>query len=146
MIKEILASSAYDVRRNGEIWTTNLRNGWPGKRWRRCKLHPTTGSKYLRLAYKDQFVFVHRLVYRKFHGPLRRSKQVDHKDGNRQNNRASNLQQLTPRQNIRKYWDAKTHCKRGHELTGENVYSRPDRKASRLCRMCQRLREIKNRN
>lgn len=36
-----------------------------------------------------------------------------------------------------------THCPRGHELTPDNVYSRPDRTASRMCRTCCALREAR---
>ena len=35
---------------------------------------------------------------------------------------------------------AQTHCVRGHELVGENVYERRDRPGCRECRACKRLR------
>lgn len=34
----------------------------------------------------------------------------------------------------------KTHCPRGHELSGDNVYERPDRPGSRECLTCKRER------
>jgi hypothetical protein len=38
---------------------------------------------------------------------------------------------------------AQTHCKRGHELTGDNVYLRKDHgKEYRSCRACHALREL----
>ena len=36
---------------------------------------------------------------------------------------------------------AKTHCKRGHELTPENTYLRPDDPRQRNCKECKRLRD-----
>ena len=39
----------------------------------------------------------------------------------------------------------KTHCKRGHELSGENIYLRTDKKGrvARVCRVCVRERTAK---
>jgi len=35
----------------------------------------------------------------------------------------------------------RTHCLRGHELTPENCYARPDGKSHRACRTCIRMRQ-----
>lgn len=35
----------------------------------------------------------------------------------------------------------KTHCKRGHPLTGDNVYIHPSQPGARDCRTCRALRE-----
>lgn len=34
----------------------------------------------------------------------------------------------------------RTHCPRGHELAGDNVYARPDRPNTRECRACKAAR------
>lgn len=37
----------------------------------------------------------------------------------------------------------KTHCKRGHEFTPENIYM--DRKGARQCRICMKIRKQRER-
>jgi hypothetical protein len=48
---------------------------------------------------------VHRLVMAAFVGPLPRGHQVNHKDGNKQNNVLSNLEYVTPQQDARHKYD-----------------------------------------
>ena len=45
---------------------------------------------------------VHKFVWEFFKGPIPEGLEVDHKDGNRGNNKISNLQLLTHAQNVRK--------------------------------------------
>ncbi|KKK95603.1 hypothetical protein LCGC14_2671120, partial [marine sediment metagenome] len=60
---------------------------------------------YLRLtisAYNKSLTFtVHALVAWAFLGPRPLKKQINHKDGNKQNNHANNLEYVTARENIR---------------------------------------------
>jgi len=51
--------------------------------------------------------YVHRLVYQAFKGPLIKGKVVDHIDGNKLNNCADNLQQVTNRHNVSKGYKGK---------------------------------------
>lgn len=46
---------------------------------------------------------LHRVVWEAFNGPIPKGMQVDHKDGNKKNNRLDNLQLLTAKQNVLKY-------------------------------------------
>lgn len=49
---------------------------------------------------KDQRFLVHRLVTLAFIGPCPEGRQVNHKDGDKLNNAASNLEYVTPRENV----------------------------------------------
>jgi hypothetical protein len=50
---------------------------------------------------------LHRLVYSAFNGPIPEDKVVDHIDGDKFNNKLSNLRLLTPRENSQAYYDLK---------------------------------------
>jgi hypothetical protein len=64
---------------------------------------------------KPKRVLIHRLVAREFVGlPPSAIHQVNHKDGDRENNRADNLEWVTPEENRRHYIDVL-----GHLLNGE---------------------------
>lgn len=49
---------------------------------------------------KKNFFYVHRLVYTAFNGPIPEGMQIDHIDGNKENNALSNLRVVTPRENV----------------------------------------------
>lgn len=90
-------------------------------------------------------VQLHKAVYEAFQGPIPEGKEIDHIDNDPSNNLLTNLQVLSHKQNMRKAHArllergftngraAQTHCKHGHELSGENVYLRGKR---RVCRVC----------
>jgi hypothetical protein len=54
---------------------------------------------------------IHRLVYQHFVGCIPEGFVIDHMNDNKTDNRLSNLQLLTPKQNTKKYWDAKKQTK-----------------------------------
>ena len=61
-------------------------------------------KKHLGAKSTRHYLRVHRLVYGHFIGELEPTLVVDHKDDNKRNNHWTNLQQLTHKQNIQKYW------------------------------------------
>lgn len=52
---------------------------------------------YLRVGLKGKRYYAHRVIYCMFHGEM--PKNVDHKDGDRSNNKEDNLRAATPRTN-----------------------------------------------
>ncbi|TAL42380.1 MAG: hypothetical protein EPN91_08350 [Salinibacterium sp.] len=94
-------------------------------------------------------VSVHRLVALAFHGPPPTPKhEVNHKDTNKKNNAANNLEWMTKSQNAKHAYAngcrskprrRKSHCANGHPLTDETTYVSP--RGKRSCRECNRIRD-----
>lgn len=99
LFKEIKGKSGYFVSPNGEIVTvkplTVTDNGHGYK-------HVSLGKKGFR-----ERCYIHRLVAEAFIPNLSGLAQVDHKDGDRSNNILSNLQWITPVDNVRKAFNKK---------------------------------------
>ena len=73
----------YIINRNGTIFSKKRNN----------YLKPRLNTKgYLRVYIKRKHVFIHRLVAQKFIPNPKSLPQVNHKDGNRQNNNVDNLE------------------------------------------------------
>lgn len=66
--------------------------------------------------------------------------EVDHLDGNRQNNDPANLVPSCNRCNDGQANRRRTHCIHGHEFTPDNTYIYPT-DGSRRCRECMRIRD-----
>lgn len=111
---------------------------------------------------KPKTLLVHRLVCRTFNGPQPPGKNlVLHGDGDRTNNRSSNLRWGDALDNaadtrkhgtVSRYHALKTHCPQNHEYTEANTYIIPST-GSRSCVTCKKasshrawikLRESKN--
>lgn len=91
-------------------------------------------------------VAVHRLVLTAFIGPCPPGMEACHGDGNRRNNRLSNLRWDTKAANCRDRTThggspnaRKTHCPQGHPYTPENTYMSA---GSRKCRVCHIRRSV----
>lgn len=90
---------------------------------------------------------VHNLVLEEFVGPRPDGMETRHLDGNPKNNHVSNLAWGTPKENShdidrhgRRHNSNKTHCSKGHELSGDNLaFERGGKK--RVCRECRREKD-----
>lgn len=89
---------------------------------------------------------VHRVAYEAFVGPVPEGLTLDHLCRNRACVNPDHLEPVPHRENVLRGEGPtavnarKTHCKRGHELSPENVYINAT-SGSRQCRPCARLIE-----
>lgn len=111
---------------------TSLNHGYP-----EVSLRQVGGGRRLRVK-------VHHLVAAAFIGPRPPGAVVRHLNGDKEDNRLSNLTYGSQAENIadtvahgRHYYGSRDVCGNGHALTPDNVYaSSPGRK----CKRCQRAR------
>ena len=98
LIEEVIKDPLYKITKDGKIFCRLTLNGQGvTDKWRSCEYEKDDG--YHRMRYKDEFLFVQRVVYRKFKGPLDPKKTIDHLDKNRSNNNPDNLVQKTQGEN-----------------------------------------------
>lgn len=106
------------------IWTANLRQGYGV--FRLGALRPA-----------------HRVAWEWAKGPVPDGLPLDHLCRNRACVRPSHLEPVTHRENILRGNGfsgrnaRKTHCKRGHPLSGENLEPYALSKGRRICKICQ---------
>jgi hypothetical protein len=96
--------------------------------------------------------YVHRVVYESFNGPIPAGLQIDHLCRNRACVRLAHLRAVSLTENVmapgslcvQKRNSDKTHCVRGHELSGANVKAQTVKGVVwRHCRTCIRASERK---
>lgn len=80
----------YEITKDGEIIN---------KKWGRKVKPQPNGKGYLRISIGGKLMFVHRLVAEKYVPNPDNKPQVNHKDGNKQNNCADNLEWVTNQEN-----------------------------------------------
>lgn len=95
MWKQIKDSNYY-VNEDGEV-----KNGKTNKIIKGVK----TKNGYLRVGINGKLIRVHRLVAEAFLEKEIGKTQINHKDGNKENNKASNLEWCTPSENIKHAFD-----------------------------------------
>ena len=71
-----------------------------GNDWRTVGYQKADG--YVRFRYKGEFLFMQRVMYRAFKGPLDKTKTINHKDLDRGNNHPDNLEMITQGENNKK--------------------------------------------
>ncbi len=85
---------------------------------------------------------VHRRAYEEAHGPIPEGFVIDHLCRVKSCYESTHLEAVTHRENTRRGFgptamrQRQTSCKRGHPLSGENLYVKPS--GSRQCRICRR--------
>ena len=98
--------------------------------------------------YRRQKLFAHRISYRLHSGPLVSGLSIDHLCRNTSCVNPAHLEQVMPAVNtLRGHGFSginarKTHCIRGHPLSGDNLYVTP-KNGYRQCRICQAMRAAK---
>lgn len=101
LIEELLKDPLYRVDKDGTIHTRLTVNGQGvSKNWRQVGYQKPDG--YVRFRYKGEFLFIQRVVYRAFKGPLKKNMTINHIDLDRSNNSPDNLEMVTQGDNNKK--------------------------------------------
>ena len=106
----------------------------------------TTNSGYGRYRLPDKHVSAHRFAYEATVGPIPEGLDLDHKCRNRRCVNPAHLEPVTERENtlrgisIAAMNARKTHCWKGHELAGANLYVWQGARACKACRKTNRKR------
>lgn len=106
MAPRMLTLDDYEITKDGQVINKNTRH----------VLKPQPNAKgYLRVSISKKLVFVHRLVAEKYVPNPNNLPQVNHKDGNKLNNNADNLEWVSNLEN------RKHAVKTGLHLSGERA-------------------------
>lgn len=156
--RPISGFDGYEVSRHGRVRSLHRvimrRNGSPktiNERILASFTVPPVGYRYVHLWSKNRRTSrgIHVLVLEAFVGPHPDCMDACHNDGDPTNNDMSNLRWDTHAENGRdivrhgRHREAnKTHCKRGHALSGANLYINPT-SGGRVCRQCNRDSRIR---
>jgi len=109
------------------LWTACIQTGGYGLSW-----------------YNGRNVLAHRLSYELLKGEIPKGLTIDHLCRVRHCVNPDHLEVVTNKENVLRgeglsaINSRKTHCKRGHPLSGDNLYRHP--KGERHCRACKKLR------
>ena len=102
-----------------------------------------TGRGYTKIVADGCLWLTHRLAYTVWRGDIPDGLQIDHLCRQRACCNPDHLEAVSCRENLLRGETltareaAQTHCLRGHELVGHNVYRRPDGTNKRECRTCR---------
>ena len=114
MMKEITGFENYFVTEEGKILTTKVsyRNNPKGELKELVLSKNKSGYRYANIyagkgKHNRHSIRIHRIVWQEYKGLIPDGYVIDHINDNKSDNRLSNLQLLTPKQNIKKYWNGK---------------------------------------
>lgn len=109
-IERLIHDSRYEIRADGTVWTTVCRTGKQSLtgQWRQSAF-VVSESGHLSIKYQHKHLFIHRVICRKYHGPLREDYAVNHIDGNKRNNTPPNLELITHSENMLHCWRVLGH-------------------------------------
>lgn len=110
-------------------------NGSPCWEWIGCKSRIGYGQFRMDGRRGGTLSNPHRFAYEYFIGPIPEGFEVDHLCKVRHCCNPLHLEAVTVQVNRKRRDEDKTHCKRGHELSGDNVSAT---KGKRRCRTCAR--------
>lgn len=93
---------------------------------------------------RDRMVSAHRFIYEREVGPIPDGMFIDHvyAKGCRSTScvNPAHLEVVTFGENMRRWSESVTTCKRGHAYDSANTYVRKDRPGNRMCKACRRER------
>jgi hypothetical protein len=90
---------------------------------------------YGRITFEGKHVLTHRASYELFVGPIAEGLQIDHLCRNRACFNPEHLEPVTHRENVRRgQRHAVTHCPKGHEYAGDNLYLQQGKRSCKTCR------------
>lgn len=109
-IERLIHDPRYEIRADGTVWTTICRTGKQSLtgQWRQLAF-VVAESGHLSIKYQRKHLCIHRVIYRKFNGPLREDYAVNHIDGNKRNNTPPNLELITHSENMLHCWRVLGH-------------------------------------
>jgi len=130
LIDEIYANLESVTESGCLVWTGTLFNG------------------YGRVTFHGKRTSVHRVLWEHVHGLIPPHLQIDHLCRVRRCGNVEHLELVTSRENTLRgegfaaRQARQTHCLRGHELSGANVYPpSPNQPVKRSCRTCHLARQ-----
>lgn len=90
---------------------------------------------------KGKTVLAHRAIFLELVGPIEDGLTVDHLCQNKLCMNVFHMEIVTRSENARRKIAWQTHCKRGHELSGDNLrlQTRKTGRTHRVCRACAQL-------
>ena len=106
-----------------------------------------TQAGYGQFHYKSRTVYAHRFAYEQIYGGIQEGMDIDHLCRNTKCVNPRHLEAVTHKVNLQRGIGLtannkrKTHCKRGHELNGKNIYE--SQLPWRICRICDLMRSKK---
>lgn len=102
-IRDIPGFPGYGATANGDIFTRKRQGKAPDDdRWREA--NQKISNKYMMVSISlcgvSKWRLVHRLIFITWVGEIGPNMHIDHLDGNKLNNNISNLEPVTPRENV----------------------------------------------